>query len=110
MDLSNAQKARRYPKLAVGLTLASATFTRRPAYGAMDTFPPTADEAANPSRTLDEVFPKVELPSGDAKWTTSDQSRVVRLLDGTTITIAPHSEVTRRSMAQVDLGLKDTSP
>lgn len=62
------------------------------------------DEEGAPSATSDSAA------STPTQWTTEDQSLFVPLRDGTSITIGPHSTVTKHAMTQVALGIKDASP
>lgn len=48
--------------------------------------------------------------SGALVWGTQDQPRSIQLDGCTRITLAPFSEVQRRAMVQVDLGIKEASP
>src|SRR5512133_3936584 len=43
--------------------------------------------------------------SAPTQWTTTDQPLFVPLRNGTSVTIGPHSTVTRRAMTQVALGI-----
>lgn len=64
-----------------------------------------------PAGTVEAPKPEIGPESAsETAWTTSSQARTIQLDEGTNITLAPFSEVVRRAMVQVDLGLRDASP
>lgn len=49
------------------------------------------------------------IATDDAEWSTGDSPRSVRLRDGTSIVIGPHSRVLQSAMVPVPLGIKDAA-
>lgn len=63
--------------------------------------PPVADDRGSPN---------ARDPLSRPVWTTASQARLIQLDEGTSITLAPFSEVLHRAMVPVDLGVRDASP